>query len=280
MTSVDFVNTPTILTSYVLEHDGCPLHYWIGGQADKLTIVMLHGATMDHRMFNAQVEALQADYQVLVWDARGHGQSQPIGKPITLDVFADDILTILDHHNIKSCVLMGQSLGGYIAQTVYKHAPNRVKAMIVIGATPLAKAYSRLEIFALKATLPLFNLMPYGYFSKLTANNTAITPAVREYALNAVRQIPHQDFLKIWKAVTLAIDTQGNADFHINVPLLLVHGDQDNAGTIKRDMPQWLNYDPHAEFHIIPSAGHNANQDNPDATNRLIHKFLSHLSDQ
>jgi len=276
---MDYTKTSSTLTQHTFEHDGCPLHYWLSGQSDRPTVVMMHGATMDHRMFNAQVEALQSDYHVLVWDARGHGKSQPTGKAITLDVFADDMLAILDHEGIDSCILMGQSLGGYIAQTIYQHAPDRVMAMIIIGATPIAKPYSFIEVFALKATLPLFNWMPYGYFSKLTANNTAITPDVQAYALKAVQQIPQDEFLTIWKSVTLAIDTQGKPDFHIDVPLLLVHGDKDKAGTIKRDMPWWQTHDTHAEFHIIPSTGHNANQDNPPVTNQLILDFLSRLPD-
>lgn len=101
---------------------------------------------------------------------------------------------------------------------------------------------------------------------------------MREYALDAVRQIPHEDFLTIWKAVTLAIDSEGQPDFHINVPLLLLHGDQDKTGTIKRDMPQWVEHDRHAELHVIPSAGHNANQDNPTITNQHITDFLSRLN--
>ncbi len=275
---MDYTSTPAMLKQCILHKDGCPLHYWIGGQTDRPTVVMMHGATMDHRMFNTQVKALHSDFQVLVWDARGHGQSQPTGTQITLDVFARDMIAILDQHNIESCILMGQSLGGYIAQTIHQIASERIQAMIIIGSTPIAKPYSFLEVAVLKATMPLFHIMPHGYFSKLTADNTAITEPVQQYALEAVRQVPKDEFLNIWKSVTLAIDTQGKPDFHIDVPLLLLHGDQDKTGTIKRDMPWWADHDGHAALHIIPSAGHNANQDNPSATNQIIIDFLAKLA--
>ena len=75
---IDFLNTPTVLSERTLLRDGCPLHYWVGGPVER-PLLLLHGATMDHRMFNAQVEAFVSDYRLLVWDARGHGQSQSIG---------------------------------------------------------------------------------------------------------------------------------------------------------------------------------------------------------
>lgn len=271
---IDYKTTPDSLQAHVLERDGCALHYWLGGDAKRPLLVFMHGATMDHRMFNAQVEALVADYRVLVWDARGHGRSQPLGAGFSLAVCARDMLAVLDEVGVETAVIGGQSLGGYIAQTLYRIAPERVQAMIVIGSTPIAKAYSKLEVWALKATMPLFNLWPYSNFVKVVANNTAITSAVQDYAFAAASQIKRDDFLTIWKAVTLAVDDKGLPGFTIDVPLLLIHGDQDKTGSIKRDMPLWAKWEPHATYQLIPHAGHNANQDNAAATNEIIRAFL------
>lgn len=276
----DFKQTPVLLTPYVLERAGCPIHYWVGGPPQRPLVVLMHGATMDHRMFNAQVEALIPDHRVLVWDARGHGRSRPIGDGFSLEQCARDMVAILDALEVETAVVGGQSLGGYIAQHVYMLAPARVRAMVVIGATPLAKAYGRLEIWALKATMPLFRLWPYEHFARTVATQTAQTQPVRDYALAAVQQIDREDFLTIWKAVTLAIDTQGKPDFTIKVPLLLLHGDHDRTGTIRRDMPSWAETEPNATYAVIPDAGHNANQDNPVFTNRVLLDFLrQHVGD-
>jgi pimeloyl-ACP methyl ester carboxylesterase len=246
----------------------------MGGAEGRPLVVMMHGATMDHRMFSAQVEALLPEYRVLVWDARGHGDSQPSGTPISMQLFAEDMLAILDHLEIPHFVAVGQSLGGYIAQHLVRLVPERVVAMVVIGSTPIAKAYSRFEVWALKATMPLFNLWPYGHFVNVVANNTAVDDAVRRYALDAIRRIPRDEFLRIWKAVTVAVDAVGDPGWRIEIPLLLVHGDQDRTGTIRRDMPIWAQQEPHAEYHVIPNAGHNANQDNPAVTNEILLQFL------
>ncbi len=270
----DFSKTPDGLQLEILERKGCPIHYWLGGPPDRPLVALMHGATMDHRMFNAQVEALIADYRTLVWDARGHGKSQPIGSAFSLEICAQDMLAILDYLGADQAVICGQSLGGYIAQHIYFQAPERVQALAIIGSTPLTKSYSKIDLWALKASLPLIGMWPYSHFTRTIALSTSSTPAAQSYALQACRQIPREDFLTIWKAVTLAIDACGKPGFNFEVPLLLIHGQNDNAGTIKRDMPVWARSEPSATYHVIPNASHNANQDNPEFTNRVLLDFL------
>lgn len=229
---------------------------------------------MDHRMFNAQVEAFALHYRILVWDARGHSLSQPIGSGFTIGGCVEDMLAIMSQEGIVQAVFCGQSMGGYIVQYIYQKAPECVNAIIFIGCTPIAIAYNRREIFALKATLTLFRIWPYSHLTKTIARTTALKPDVQAYALNASRQINRADFISIWQAVTLAINENGDPNFRINRPLLLIHGDQDRTGTISRDMPLWAKSEKDITYRIIPQAGHNANQDNPEDTNRIISTFL------
>ncbi len=269
-----WLTTPAVLEAHVLERNNCPLHYWLGGADDRPLVVFSHGATMDHRMFNAQVEALLAEYRVLVWDARGHGQSRPAGAAFRIEDCADDLLAILDHIEVRQAVLVGQSMGGYVSQYAYLRQPERVRAMVIIGATSIALPYKRWEILALKASLPLFDLWPFGHFKRTIARSTALKPDVREYALQVVDQLDRASFLTIWKAVTLAVNEQGMPGHKIRVPLLLTHGDQDNTGSIRKQAPTWAAYEPDVQFTIIPEASHNANQDNPAFFNRLLLDFL------
>ncbi|MEL6310625.1 MAG: hypothetical protein AAFQ52_20990, partial [Chloroflexota bacterium] len=75
--------------------------------------------------------------------------------------------------------------------------PERIDAMIVIGATPIAKAYSRFDMWALKASLPIIKLIPYNSFAKMVAQATAIKEPVQAYALEAVRTVPKEEFSRI-----------------------------------------------------------------------------------
>lgn len=267
-----------LLTEHILERPNCDIHYWLAGPEERPLVTMLHGAVMDHRMFNAQVQALAADYRVLVWDARGHGKSRPSDRDFTLKDCANDLVAILDHVNSDQAIVIGQSMGGYIAQYVYLHHPHRVNAMVIIGSTNIALPYARWEIWALNASATLFSLWPYQHLTRTIARSTAITPDVQAYALEVSRQLNHTEFRQIWQAVTQTIDTTGIPGHHIAVPLLLTHGDQDQTGSVRQHAPTWAAYEPDVTYTVIPDAGHNANQDNADFFNHALLEFLNTLA--
>jgi 3-oxoadipate enol-lactonase len=54
------------ITQHILERDGCTFHYWLAGPEDRPLVVLTHGATMDYRMFVAQVEMLAPHYRALL----------------------------------------------------------------------------------------------------------------------------------------------------------------------------------------------------------------------
>jgi len=271
------VNSQTaenILTEHILERPGCTIHYWLGGREDRPVLVFLHGATMDHHMFDDQVKAFAGEYRLLVWDARGHGRSRPISSSFILEDCADDLVAVLDHLKIQRAVLIGQSMGGYIAQQVYLRHPERVRAMVIIGAINIAFPYSKWEVWAVKLSLPLFNLWPYGNFTHTIAKTISIKPEVQTYALATINQLARAEFLTIWKAVTLVINEKGYPNHHIQVPFLLTHGDHDTTGSIRKQAPVWAAHEPDVRYVVIPEAGHNANQDNPAFFNKALLDFL------
>lgn len=124
------------------------MHYWLSGPADGRVVVLTHGASMDHRMFDAQLHLLtDAGYRVLTWDIRGHGRSQPLGEiPIDVSDMVDDLLAILGELGIDGPICVGgQSLGGYVAQEMTYREPGRVAAMVIIGSTCITWPIARWE---------------------------------------------------------------------------------------------------------------------------------------
>jgi 3-oxoadipate enol-lactonase len=264
------------LAEHILNRNGCPLHYWLGGEAGRPLVVLTHGATMDHAMFDAQVEALLPECRVLTWDARGHGLSQPLGDGFTLAGCAEDLLAILDTVGAEKVVLVGQSMGGYIAQHVYRMQPERVTAVVIIGAINIFFPYSVWEVGALKISLPMMRRIPHNMLTDIIVGNITIKDEVEEYARRSIQRISREDFFTIWKDFTLAISEQGIPNHHIQVPLLITYGAHDKTGNgrIRKQASEWAAYEPDARCVVIPDASHNANQDNPDFFNRLLLDFL------
>src|SRR5690349_7301273 len=134
---------------HIITRQGCPIHYWLEGALDKPLLVMTHGATLDHRMFDAQSSALKEDYRLLTWDMRGHGESQPMGDAFTVPLAVDDLLAILDAIGEKAAVFLGQSTGGYVAQELAYRHPERVQAIILLDCICITEKISAFDAFLL-----------------------------------------------------------------------------------------------------------------------------------
>lgn len=272
--SMNYEETPDGLSRRVLERDGCPLHYWMGGPATRPCLVWTHGATLDHRMFNPQATAFRDAYRILVWDERGHGRSRPAGKELSLQVWAEDLLAVLDDAGIETAVLAGQSLGGMIVQEAYRIAPQRAAALIMIDTVPIARAYSPLEVWALRRSLALFRYWPYENLAKWVAYFNVRDRAAQAYVRDAMLDLTRAEFLAIWQGTATAVTVHGLPGFTLNVPLLMAHGERDLTGTIRRDALAWARREPDAVQAVIPNARHNANQDNPRFFNAVVRRFV------
>lgn len=256
-----------------LQRSSSEIHYWITGPEDGPLVVCTHGASMDHRMFDSQVPPLVAEgYRVLTWDIRGHGQSKSLGEEFTLATVTEDLRTLINHLGYETVILIGQSFGGYVSQELTFRCPKRVAALVVIGATDITTLPSRLERVGLKLSPYLFKVWPERHLRKLVAENTAVTPEVQQYAAEASRQLSKQEFVTVWKAIATCL--REDPGYRIQQPFLLVHGKLDETGIVAKVAPDWAAREPNCRYEVIPNAGHNANQDNPEVFNRVLLTFL------
>lgn len=260
------------MTGRTLLRSGSTIHYWIGGPQGRPLVTLTHGATMDHRMFDAQITALADDYRVLAWDVRGHGLSQPLGINFSIASAAEDLLAIMAQEGYERAVFVGQSMGGYIAQEVVFRRPECVLGLVTIGVTSITRGYPKSDKLLMALTPPIIRLWPYEHLKRYTAQMTALSPEARAYAYEAMSQVRKNDVAIIMNAVGRGLHKEPG--YRIPVPALLTHGDRDDAGRIRAYAQQWANEQPNARYEIIPNAGHNANQDNPTFLNRLLLDFL------
>ncbi|RBQ16714.1 alpha/beta hydrolase [Spongiactinospora rosea] len=276
----DWTGTPQGLDMRVLRRPGTTLHYWTGGRDGGTPVTFLHGATMDHRMFNAQIPGILGHRRALVWDARGHGRSQPFGPGrVGIEDHVDDLVAMLDDAGVEQTVIVGQSMGGYIAQHAVRLHPHRFRALVVIGSTPIEAPLSATDALILRLTYLSFGLMPRGALRTMFARATSVRDDVRAYAVEAIGQVSRRATVQIFAAVASALSRRGLPGYRVEVPFLLTHGEHDGTGDIRKDGPGWAASDPRIRYVVIPDAGHNANQDNPEVFNREFHRLLAGLGD-
>jgi pimeloyl-ACP methyl ester carboxylesterase len=257
----------------VLERPGCAVHAWLAGSKSGLPLVMLHGAGVDHRTFDPQLEELSRGYRLAVPDLRGHGRSRPNARPFSISEAVDDVLALLDHLG-GPVILLGQSMGGNIAQEIVFHAPSRVSALVALDCAcntlPLRAAQR-----ALLAVSPvLLRLMPQQLLWRSTVTLSKRVD-VRRYLSATVRQLSKAELFQITTATLRALHPEPG--YRIRCPLLIVCGEHDTAGAIRQQAPVWARRDA-AEYAVIPDAGHLSNMDNPLVFNRRVLDFLERLA--
>jgi lipase len=95
-------------------------------------VVAIHGITSQHRAFNAVARALAHPSGMAAVDLRGRGDSGKPAEGYGLDVHTADVLRALDHLGVAEPVLVGHSMGAFVAEQVALTAPERVRALVLL----------------------------------------------------------------------------------------------------------------------------------------------------
>lgn len=108
------------MLSYIDKGDGTP-------------IVFIHGLGQRKEAWNPQLE-LSEKYRLIIPDLRGHGETTE-DKNISIENFAKDIIELLEELSISTAYICGLSLGGIIAQELFKQRPKMVRGLILANTT-------------------------------------------------------------------------------------------------------------------------------------------------
>jgi 3-oxoadipate enol-lactonase len=255
------------------------IRYWLSGPLGAPRVVLLHGATLDHRAWDTQVEALSERYRVVVPDLRGHGESTMEGR-FRFDDALDDVMALLDvvdaEHPGAPLVLGGLSLGGNLAQEVVYRAPDRVDALVVADSTCNTSVRHPLAAAMTIASLTTLGMTSHERFVRRAAEVTSPQEDVQQYVVQTNADRTNGQTVQIL-AELLQSALHADPDYRLPVPTLLLHGDADRVGDIVDGTRTWAARDEHAHYVVVPEAGHASNQDNPAAFNAALLTFLDRI---
>jgi len=101
------------------------------GPDDAQVIIFIHGFPFNKSMWNMQVEALEDHYRVITYDVRGHGGSEAGTGDFSIELFVEDLFSLMETLKIDKTMLCGLSMGGYIALNAIENYPERFNALIL-----------------------------------------------------------------------------------------------------------------------------------------------------
>ncbi|WKA55537.1 alpha/beta fold hydrolase [Planococcus shixiaomingii] len=261
------------LREKVLAKDGCNIHYWVSNKRKSSWVVFLHGAGADHNMFNEQLPIVSEEFNLLMWDARGHGLSRPLGKNFSVKLLLDDLIEIMNKEGIEKATFVGQSMGGNATQEMAFYHPDKVEKLVLIGCTCNTMRLTGLERFYLKLTPMLIQMYPWKKLVNTSVKASALKPDVQQYLTKALDSIGKKDFSRIFLATAACLHYEKG--YNINKPLLLVYGEHDHTGNIKKIASSWAASESDCRLIEIADASHCAHQDNPLQFNAVFRSFMT-----
>ncbi|MEA4926997.1 MAG: alpha/beta hydrolase [Syntrophomonadaceae bacterium] len=175
-------------------------------------------------------------------------------------------------HRLSTAVLIGQSMGGNLAQEILYRKPELVSRLVLIDCTRNTGRLTVAEKLMLKLTKPIFYCYPWKTLIRQSADACGNTESVKEYVRGCFSQMKKADFIEV--ILSLRACLHEDETYRFPQPVLLLCGADDRSGNIRKIAAPWAHSDPNCTLRMIENAGHNSNQDNPEAVNQAISEFL------
>lgn len=262
-----------------IEVNGVTLAYDDAGQGE--AALLIHAFPLNRRMWAAQVEALvAAGYRAITPDLRGFGESQAPPGPYPMTDLAGDLLALLDALGLERVVVVGLSMGGYIAFRLIQRAPERVRGLVLAdtraGQDAPAAAATRLERAAMAerhGVEPVVQAMLPGMVAG--GDPTGADPALVEHIRSLMLTASPAGVAGALRGMAARPDATPELA-GIACPTLVICGALD-ALTPPDEAYLMAEHIARARLVVLEHAGHLSNIEQPEAFNRALLTFLAEL---
>ena len=237
-------------------------------------LFFLHGVGGGSAAWDRQVAHFSAlGHRCLAWDQPGYGGTRAV-EPYTLGAVAAELRRLLE----EPSVLVGHSMGGFIAQEAYARFPELVRALVLgftsaafAGGSELARQFIAARLGPLDAGRTMAEVAA-GLMPGLRGAKS--DPQALARAQRIMAAIPPETYRKAVQLLT-SFDRRENLA-RIAVPTLLVAGSDDRVAP-PAGMKRMAKSIPRAEYVLLQGCGHLGPMDQPEAFNAVLENFLRGL---
>ncbi|HEY0025730.1 MAG TPA: alpha/beta hydrolase [Longimicrobium sp.] len=252
------------------KHMLSPDHEWV---------VFVHGAGGSSSIWYRQVREFRKNFNVLLVDLRGHGDSQPpmlkaFEGEYTFNDLVGEIVEVLDDAGIQQAHFVGISLGCILIRILGEMAPERVKSMIMGGAIIRLNLRSRVLVGlgnAFKRVIPFMWL--YRLFAWVIMPRRRHRES-RSLFVSQAKKLCQKEFIR-WFRLTYGVNPLLRLfeDKELPIPTLYLMGDEDYMflPPVQRMVQRQTRF---TRLEIIPESGHVVNVDRPELFNELSIGFI------
>lgn len=242
-----------------------------------IPVIFLHGYPFSKAMWKQQLEFLQATNRVIACDVRGFGKSTYEQSSLSIDLFADDLLTFMYKLHIEKAIICGLSMGGYIALNAMKRFPGHFEALILCDTQCIAdspavkeKRYKVIDDINVNGVKNFNEEFIKSVFHKDTLSN-------KKELVETLRTVVFANSQQIITAGLVALAERSETCSTlgaIDIPTLILCGREDEVTPLAQSdfMHQLIEG---SIMHVIDNAGHVSNLEQPDEFNQQLLDFLT-----
>jgi pimeloyl-ACP methyl ester carboxylesterase len=274
-------------TGFALVEDGTRQIYWeYFGKGEKEVVVLLNGLAMRTRSWYRNVSSVHPEYDVLLYDYFGQGQSSQEDEPYTIPRFCDYLVQIMDGLNIDRIHPIGVSYGGFIAADLGRLHQDRLHTLtlsgILLTRETTFQLYQDLSLLFYRSPEPAFTIYTHYMYEKIFGENFA--QAIYGESMESTRSRFYERYHdKRYCLIRLTeaqnpffdrIDRDPDAYRGVWTPTLILTGTQDRA------IPQWqqvklLDILPNCRQIMVPESGHLTYLERPDIFWPTVKQFFA-----
>src|SRR3979411_1043388 len=249
-----------------IHRDGVKVYYEVQGSGPPL--LLTHGYSSTSAMWQGQIAALSKLHKLVLWDMRGHGQSDyPDDQAAYSEVLTvRDMAALRDVVGRECAIVGGLSLGGYMSLAFYRAHPERVRALLIVDTGPGFKKDDAREAWNKRAhdTGDRFEREGLAVLKSLSRERSTVSHRDASGLARAARGMLTQRDARVIELLP-----------NINVPSLVVVGADDTPFLAASDC--MATKIPAAKKVVIPAAGHAVHNAQPQAFIDAVLPFLDSL---
>lgn len=277
---------PMTTSNFVTTSDGTQIFFNQWGPADGQPVVFSHGWPLNGDAFEDQMFFLaKHGFRVIAHDRRGHGRSSQPGFGNDMDHYADDLAALTSSLNLEKAIHIGHSTGGgEVARYIGRHGTKRVaKAVLISAVTPIMVKTDfnpkgvPMEVFdGIRAGVQanraqLYKDFPMAFYGFNRPGAKVSQGTIDTFWLQGMSGslLAHYECIKAFSETDLREDLK-----KIDVPLLVLHGDDDQVVPFETTGKVVPTLAPKATLKVIPGAPHGMCTTHKDIINDALLAFI------
>ena len=236
-------------------------------------IVLLHGFLENATMWDKITPELSKRNRVITVDLLGHGNSDCLGYVHSMDLFAETIEAVLKQLRIRKCILIGHSLGGYVALAFADKNPQKIKGLCLMNSTSIEDDEERktLRARANKMVQNNFTNMVRMSFTNLFSEQSRTTfKDEMKLALSEALKTPVQGYIAGQEGMRIR-PNRSKVLSENNFKKLIIIGEKDPVLDVEASIEEAKN--TNSEFVVFPD-GHMSHIENKELLISTLKSFV------